>query len=582
MGFIPRQFIDDLITRINIVDIIETRVQLKKRGANYQGLCPFHNEKTPSFNVNASKQMFHCFGCGLSGNVISFIMEYDRLDFVTAIETLAQHLGIDVPRENNPSSQQDTTSRLLFPLLEKASRYYEHQLRKHPDANNALNYLKQRGLTGQMIKHFHMGYAPPGWNNLINALSVDKESNQSLIASGMSITKENGGSYDRFRDRIMFPIRDTRGRVVGFGGRVLNDETPKYLNSPETSIFHKGKELYGLYEAIQSHRKLEQVVIVEGYMDVVALAQYGITFAVATLGTSTSKDHIKSLLRYTNTVTFCFDGDKAGRDAAWRALETCLSEQKDGSQFRFLFLPERDDPDSIVRREGKNAFLQRLSNSQLLSDVLLNHISEQVDIQSIDGKSRYLKLVTPYLKQIPPSAFQQLLLEQIGRLLRIDPERILHLTPAIQKQQKNAAPKAQSRMPSNLRMVIALLLQEPPLINHVTLDESLFEHSSGYKLLHKLIDIIKENPAITTAQILEHWRDDKGYASLSKLAAWQHPIPAQGIEQEFIDACQHLLQQQLQAQINALMTKANEQPLNHDEKQHLQSLIRKKKNLIKT
>lgn len=578
MGLIPRQFIDDLISRINIVDIIETRVPLKKRGGNYLGLCPFHNEKTPSFNVNTTKQFYHCFGCGMSGNVVSFLMDHDRLDFVSAIEFLAHQLGLEVPQEKGSKAADPSVSD-LYTLLEKTSRYFQHQLRKNPLAKTALSYLKDRGLYVEIIKEFAIGYAPPGWDNLQKEIGVDKNARDLLLSSGMTIKKSHDQSYDRFRDRIMFPIRDRRGKVIGFGGRVLNKETPKYLNSPETPVFHKSQELYGLYEALKRNRTLEQVIVVEGYMDVITLFQHNIPFAVATLGTSTSKNHIQLLQRYTSSIIFCFDGDQAGKDASTRALEICLSQFREGTQFRFLFLPSGEDPDSIVRKEGTEVFLNRLKESELLSNVLLKRLSDQVNIQSIDGKSRYIKLAIPYLKLIPAGPFKMMLLDQIGSLLHLDSDRLQQLMneKSTPEQADNNEKKAPPFKPSHHEIIIALLIQQPTLIRHIKSDQLPGElSSSSLTILQKLITSLKKHPHLTTAHLLEYWREDENYPTLLKLASWQHPVPGANLEQEFTEVWQHFQQTKLQQQIDLLINKANQSPLSLEEKKQLQSLLQRK------
>lgn len=412
-GRIPQSFIDDLLSRVDIIDVVDGRVKLKKTGKNYSACCPFHNEKSPSFTVSPDKQFYYCFGCGASGSALRFVMEFDGLSFPDAVEKLATQAGMEVPKEQSSAHEirQEQQHQPLFELMQQAGAFFERMLRTHEQRGTAVNYLKQRGLSGKAAKFFGVGYAPAGWDNLLQALAPnqDKETIRQLIACGMLIEKEDGRVYDRFRERIMFPIRDARGRYIAFGGRVLNDEKPKYLNSPETPIFQKGKELYGLYEARKIRQKLTRMVIVEGYMDVVALAEYGIHYAVATLGTATSEHHLRRLFKIVPEVVFCFDGDQAGRTAAARAMETVLPVLEDGLQARFLFLPEGEDPDTLVRREGKAAFEQRLNQAIHLPEFLFNFIKEQVDFDTIDGKARFDQLAAPLINKLPKGMMRSLM-----------------------------------------------------------------------------------------------------------------------------------------------------------------------------
>ncbi len=421
-GRIPHSFIDELLARIDIVDVIDARVPLKKAGREYKACCPFHSEKTPSFTVSQVKQFYHCFGCGQHGTAISFLMEYEHMDFVEAVEELAHHAGLEVPHEaGTPGTHADSTQP-GYTLLERVSGYYREQLRNHPQAGRAVEYLKQRGLTGDVAARFHIGFAPPGWDNLAHALNADSATQQLLLELGLTVKRtDSKGAYDRFRDRVMFPIHDRRGRTIGFGGRVLDDSTPKYMNSPESAVFHKGQELYGLYEARKTVRKLERMLVVEGYMDVVALAQFDINYAVATLGTSTTPEHLERLYRTVPEVVFCFDGDRAGRDAAWRALENALPVLTDGREARFLFLPEGEDPDTLVRKTGKEGFEQRIATATHLSDYLFDRLSAQLDIGSIDGRARLVAQARPLLATLPDSMFRQLMTERLAELAGTTP-----------------------------------------------------------------------------------------------------------------------------------------------------------------
>lgn len=431
-GRVPQSFIDDLLNRTDIADVIEERVSLKRTGRNYSALCPFHKEKSPSFSVNPEKQFYYCFGCGAAGNAIGFVMEHDRMDFPQAVEQLSKRLGMEVPQEASIHSHEKT-ERLKdnYSILEKSADYYEQQLRHHPDREKAVTYLKQRGLSGQIAKRYQIGFAPAGWDNLISHLkeTLPKASSEELLdEAGMVISRpEDKKCYDRFRDRIMFPIVDMRGRVIAFGGRVLTDEKPKYLNSPETPTFHKNQELYGLYQARQANRKLDRVVIVEGYMDVVALAQFDINNAVATLGTATSEHHLTRLFKIVPEVIFCFDGDAAGIKAAHRALETALPVMEDGLEARFLFLPDGEDPDSLVRQEGKEAFQQRLNKATPLSSFFFDAHSEGLDTTTSEGASRLSKIVIPLLSKIPGKVFQELMRQKLATVTGLSQEFMAQL-----------------------------------------------------------------------------------------------------------------------------------------------------------
>ena len=399
-GRIPQAFLDDLLERVDIVEVIDRRVKLRKSGKNYTARCPFHEEKTPSFSVNPDKQFYYCFGCGAGGNALGFLMDYENLDFPRAVEALAGSAGLEVPREPTRGAQDDPereqSNKALYALMEEVATYYRRQLRQHPQASRAVTYLKQRGLTGEIAKQFDLGFAPPGWDNLLKALGNTPAQQTLLKDSGMLVENEDGKLYDRFRDRVVFPIRDQRGRVVAFGGRVLGDDKPKYLNSPETGIFHKGRELYGLFQARQANRKLERLLVVEGYMDVIALAQHGISNATATLGTATSKTHLERIYRLCPEVVFCFDGDEAGRKAAVRALEAALPCMEDGRQARFLFLPEGEDPDTMVRGGGAEHFQELVRNAMPLEQFLFESVAEGLDTSSMDGKARLSKQALPY------------------------------------------------------------------------------------------------------------------------------------------------------------------------------------------
>lgn len=397
MARLPQAFLDDLLDRLDIVEVIDRRVKLKKAGKNYSACCPFHEERTPSFSVNPERQFYYCFGCGAGGNALGFVMEYERLDFRGAVEGLAQSVGLEIPQDDPRSGNEPVRdqNKPLYEALERASKFYEHALRQHAERHKVVNYLKGRGLTGEIARDFRIGFAPAGWDNLMQANGADEPAQDVLMQSGMLVKNDKGRTYDRFRERVMFPIQDQRGRVIAFGGRVLGDDKPKYLNSPETPVFQKSRELYGLWQARKHPRRLERIVVVEGYMDVIALAQHGIHYAVATLGTSTSETHLERLFRLVPQVVFCFDGDDAGRKAAFRGLEATLPAMQDGRQAKFLFLPEGEDPDTLVRAKGK-AYLENLfDHADPLETFLFKHLAEGLDLESMDGRARFSKLAAP-------------------------------------------------------------------------------------------------------------------------------------------------------------------------------------------
>ncbi len=562
MNMIPRDFIQALLGRTDIVDLIDHRVPLqKKSNNNYFACCPFHAEKSASFSVSQNKQFYHCFGCGAHGNAIDFIMHFDRLSFPEAIEMLAKEAGMEIPREKSEaprtSSHQD-----LYALLENISNYYQNELRQ---SEPAIQYLKKRGLSGAVAKQFGIGYAPSGWDRVLNAFTQEKTQ---LFTTGMLIKKDDGGYYDRFRERIMFPIKDRRGRTVGFGGRILHQGEPKYLNSPETPVFQKGHELYGLYQALQIERDLKRAIIVEGYMDVIALFQHGITHAVATLGTSTTTHHLTRLFRQTTEVIFCFDGDEAGRTAAERALHVTLPIMRDDVQVRFMFLPESEDPDSFIRKEGKKVFENRIQESMTLSQFFFHIIGSQCDLSHVDGRARFVKLAKEHLDKLPEGIFQQMMFDELAKKARIDIAK-----PIIEKK---SLPQSKIRTPSNLRLAITLLIQEPSLACEIK--EALEPAEiSGFSFLIELVETIQQYAIQTTGGLIEHWRDRKEEKLLAKLANTPHMIPEAGIRSEFLGAISGLKSQSVKVMIDKLLAKAAIQNLTPDEKVYLNDLIQKQK-----
>jgi len=581
-GRIPHAFIDDLLTRTDIVDVIDARVALKKAGREYKACCPFHNEKTPSFTVSQVKQFYHCFGCGAHGNAISFLMDYDHMDFVEAVEELAHMAGLEVPREAGTETVAQSPTQPLYDLLGEASRYYRKQLRDHPQAARAIDYLKRRGLTGDVAARFEIGFAPPGWDNLARALGADAAARKILLETGLLIERPDGsGIYDRFRDRIQFPIRDRRGRTVGFGGRVLGDDTPKYLNSPESPVFHKGRELYGLYEARKAVRHLERILVVEGYMDVVALAQFGIDYAVATLGTSTTPDHLERLFRTVPEVVFCFDGDRAGRAAAWRALENALPVLTDGREARFLFLPEGEDPDTLVRKIGKEAFEQLIAQSEHLSDFLFRQISEQVDTASIDGRARLVEFARPLLAKLPDGIFRQLMVERLAEIARTDGSRLAERLARAAEHRPEAATPAPAAAPhagggtrSPVRQAIALLLHQPELAQTAEMP-AIPEPAAipGVTLLLELLDLLRRKPGLKAGAILEHWRGREDARHLHRLAQWTPLTDNLDLAAEFRGHLTQIAHQATEQRIGELLYEERHRTLNDLEKQELKVLL---------
>jgi len=566
-GKIPRQFIDDLLARTDIVELIDSRVGLKKAGKDYQACCPFHNEKSPSFTVSQDKQFYHCFGCGANGNAISFVMEYDKLEFVDAIEELASMLNLDVPREQGTSSGPQRTAeqkRSDYDLMLHAARFYQHQLKHHANSKTVIDYIKGRGLSGETAKKFMIGYAPSEWEALCQQLGRNKEQKEQLVELKLASEKSPGRQFDFFRDRLMFPIRDKRGRVIAFGGRVMQaDQGPKYLNSPETRIFHKGFELYGLYEAKQAYKKLEHILIVEGYMDVVALAEQGIEYAVAALGTATTAEHMHTLFRTTDKVICCYDGDRAGRDAAWRALENALPYLGDGKSLKFVFLPDGEDPDSLVQKEGKDAFETRLSEADDFTKVLFNKLSQEIDLTQDAGKAKLLSDALPLIEKIPSDFYQENILEHLGRLIGRTREQLNNRVKS--PKQQHAIERKFKITP--MRQAIGILLQHPNLATSIAYMPELAEMKiAGIELFLRIQHLALEREGITTAQILESFRDGAEYDALVKLATWQHQINDDRLETVFKNTFKFIEDQCLNYRLETLLIKDKTQGLSSEER----------------
>jgi len=627
-GLIPQSFIDDLLNRSDIVEVVGSRIQLKKAGKNYTARCPFHNEKTPSFSVSPDKQFYYCFGCGAGGNALGFIMDHDHLDFPQAVEELARRAGLEVPREDSgrghkPRQPVDSP---LYPLLAAAADFYRQALKSHPARKAAVDYLKGRGLSGVIARDFGLGFAPPGWDNLLKHLGGDALQQKALIDAGLLIENaESGKRYDRFRDRVMFPIRDSRGRVIAFGGRVLGDDKPKYLNSPETPVFHKGQELYGLYEARQANRDLDEIIVVEGYMDVIALAQQGLRNAVATLGTATSEEHLKRLFRLVPSVLFCFDGDSAGRKAAWRALEATLPNLQDGRRARFLFLPEGEDPDSLVRAEGTDAFQARINQqAQPLADYFFQQLSEEADPRSLEGKAHLATLAAPLIEKVPGANLRALMRQRLAELTGLNGEALHQLaaTPAPastppgddygyydavsvdyeppsyepapppagkgskrpwkndwkksgQRQDfKPRAPRTPATVEPPALTTLRTLLHHPELAQKVE-DASHFaaEDDTYTQLLIALIGTLQKNPRLRSLQLIARWHGTDQGRLLRALAEKEWLISADNLEQQFFDTISSLAARQRERSLEQLLRKARQGALSAEEKDHLRALL---------
>jgi DNA primase len=583
-GRIPKDFIDDLVARSDIVEVIDSRVRLKKAGRNYQACCPFHNEKSPSFTVSQDKQFYHCFGCGAHGNVISFMIEYDRLEFPEAVEELASFYSLEVPREkssfNRPpvdrQQQQDD-----YQLMEHVARFFAHQLKNHSKSDAAVEYLKSRGLSGEIVKEFGIGYAPPEWDSVLTKFGKTPQLQQQLLDLKLITQNDNGKRFDFFRDRIMFPIRDKRGRVIGFGGRVLGQGEPKYLNSPETRIFHKGYELYGFYQARQAHRTLEQVLIVEGYMDVVALGQFGINFAVASLGTATTPEHIQMLFRATPSVICCYDGDRAGKEAAWRALENALPYLKDGVEMKFLFLPDGEDPDTMVRQVGEEKFKEKFSEALSLKQFMFQNLLKKHQINTEQGKAALSAEGQALIDKIQGEQQKLLLNEELDRftgkdVYSRDLKRDVQQANQKGQQSRSSAYKITPTNASPIRLMIRLLLEFPKLASDCKEVQPLSLSGlalPGLELLLELHTYCIEHANKNTGQILEHYREHPQIGQLSKLVMWEHHIEEQNLSSVYRDCFTKLIVKKLKGRIDELLAKSRIQKLSDGEKQELKLLM---------
>ncbi|MDP1666371.1 MAG: DNA primase [Methylobacter sp.] len=578
-GRIPREFIDELLVRVDIVDLIDSHVPLKKTGNNFVARCPFHVEKTPSFSVNRKKQFFHCFGCGASGNAISFLMDFSHLDFVEAVEDLAGFVGVDVPRESieyQPKQKKADLSS-LYALMEQVTAFYAEQLRTSDEGKKAAEYLKNRGVSGDCAADFMLGYAPDEWKAL--ATRFDQKL---LLEAGLLVSKESGQPYDRFRGRIMFPIRDKRARIIGFGGRVLDDSLPKYLNSPETSLFHKGKEVYGLYELLEKNAKPQRILIVEGYMDVIALAQFGIHYAVAALGTAASQAHLDLLFRFSSELVFCFDGDKAGREAAWRAMESAFSSLKDGRQIRIMLLPQNHDPDSLVREEGIDGFIGRVQTAETLSEYFFGHFSNELNLSEMEGRAQLVNKAKPYLEKLPESIFKEMMFARLKELSGWAGLDILENAATLASKQSSKQdrkigrnrPQDSGRL-SSARVAIALLVQNPRLVELIEQREIDWNglDFSGAALFKNILQMIADKNPANAAVLMECYRDTTEEKSIKALALLDSQVSDDKIEAVFCDSLDRLLTQARESALTGLLNKGKTEGLDAQEKELLRKML---------
>jgi len=585
-GRIPQPFIDEIVARSDIVDIIGARVALKKSGREFKACCPFHSEKSPSFWVSPEKQFYHCFGCGAHGTVIGFLMQYEKMEFLDAVADLAQRAGLEVPREAQLT--RDAGSIDLHEIMAKASRFFEQNL---ADNARAHEYVKRRGLDAKTGANFALGYAPDAWDSLLKRFGAEEQDRQRLFQVGLILERDtrggerSAGFYDRFRDRLMFPIRDARGRVIGFGGRIIDQGEPKYMNSPETPLFHKGRELYGLYEARQARADFKRLAVVEGYMDVVRLHQAGITYAVATLGTATTQEHLHKIFRITSEVVFCFDGDRAGRQAAWRALENALALAQDGRELKFMFLPEGHDPDTLVAEEGGAGFEARLQRALPLSEYLIEHLRQQVDLSHVDGRAKLKALAQPLFARMPAGVYRELLADALAAEIRMPAAKLKAMlmvgvaAPAPGKPEPSRRDRGRISVGRGnlLTQAIVLVLHHPTAARAIKHPDALGSvERPGITVLKELLEQAATAAAPTTAVLLERWRDRPEHARLAELAQAEPLVAdAAGAIKELSMAVEKLLEESGPGRrMDELLQKAGEMGLNYDEKAELSSLLK--------
>ncbi|UPG94109.1 DNA primase [Luteibacter aegosomatissinici] len=567
-GRIPDNFIDDLLTRVDIVDVIEKRVPLKKAGREWTACCPFHNERSPSFYVSPTKQFYHCFGCGAHGSAVRFLMDYDRLEFPDAIEELAQSVGMKVPYEGGRDDKPREDRTDLYTLLDEAASFYQKEL---GTSDEARAYVEKRGLDEETLKRFRIGWAPAGFDGVLKALGTSDARRKLLNDAGMVASNERGNRYDRFRERVMFPILDRRGRVIAFGGRVLSsDQGPKYLNSPETPLFHKGRELFALWQVKQAHQTVTRIMVVEGYMDVIALHQAGLPIAVATLGTATTPDHAEVLFRAAPDVFFCFDGDRAGRQAAWRAVESILPRMRDGRQAHFLFLPDGEDPDTLVRKEGKDGFEKRMKEAMPLSEYFFEELGRDVDTTRLDGRARLAERARPLIAKLPDGAFRDLMADELKRRTGAGAT----FEPEAAPQRATSANRPANVQRSLVRSAITLLLAQPGLALEVEPPYPFLRlDRPGVDLLAELIDVVRSRPDIRPAVLVEHFMERAEYASLQKLMQAEVVGEADMQRVEFLDALAQMQRQATTQRREYLIARARDGVLDDTEKAELRVLL---------
>jgi DNA primase len=586
-GHISKDFIQNLIAHTNIVEIVSGHVTITKKGKDHTGCCPFHQEKTPSFTVSIDKQFYHCFGCGAHGNAIDFLIAYSNQTFPEAIQTLADLAGIQVEYDSGTQPNTEQYSK-LYNLLDKASQLYSSYLEKHPIAQQ---YLQSRGLTPAILQQYQIGYAPDKWQNLI-PITESAETTSSLIATGMMIQKENNkdNAYDRFRGRVMFPIRNTQGKVVGFGGRIITDGTPKYLNSPETILFHKNNELYGLYEARKAQSKLPYVIVVEGYMDVVALAQYKLNMAIATLGTAVNEQHIKKILRYTKRIIFCFDGDNAGQKASWNALLATMPSLTQGVDVKFLKLKDKQDPDSFIRQYGSDAFKAELKQAPRIEEKLFIELQNRFPLDTLANKSQFAHEASKCIQTIPAGFYRDLMLVSLAEKLNMSRNNLQNLIkqPGATDQHTKRQPiNNMKRKPSfkkiHLRpsVILAntLLVHYPYLITNIDIPSDLPSPTTiELKMLTTLLSLLQQSPKLTTGQICAQILDADLKKHFAELAHETVQLPEEALKDELQGALQHIKTQHRQEKINGLIHKSKQEPLDEPSKQQLQQLINETNN----
>jgi DNA primase len=591
LGRIPQHFIDELIARADIVEVIGLRVQLKKAGREYKACCPFHSEKTPSFWVSPDKQFYHCFGCGKHGTVLGFLMDHDHMAFPEAVEELATRLGLEVPHEGGSDNAPRRADEPLYDVMKDVAHFYAEALAHEPRARD---YITRRALTPETLERFQIGYAPNSWNEVLRRFGATDAARKALLDGGLIVERERGQMrdgerhYDRFRDRLMFPIRDGRGRVIAFGGRIIDQGEPKYLNSPETVLFHKGRELYGLYETRRARTNLTRLLIVEGYMDVVRLHQAGVDYAVATLGTATTAEHFRRLFRLVPAVVFAFDGDRAGRAAAWRALQQALPEAREGREIRFLFLPEGHDPDTLVGEEGREAFEARLGGALPLSEYLVRELSQHSDLTHADGRAAFAEAARPLFLKVPQGVYRELLLERLAEVIGLGPQRLAELwAPGAAPGSAAQAPVPLRRSPARtavgagrgslVRQAIVRLLHHPQIASEVSaLERAGLEASEepGVALLRDLLDELRARPAQIPAQVVQRWADREGGEALQKLLEREEVFTdAPGAAGELRGALVKLAEQAAGRRLEALEAKSRGATLSASELEEFQQLI---------